>query len=76
MKLVIALALVILGCSSGSSSGDCDAIGDEIRAEAIKRNFDGNNDGKPDAEGVCTSTRPDIQRDFAASCAKLKECRE
>jgi hypothetical protein len=75
LALVVALACGVAACSSGSSS-DCSGVAEEIRQAAIKRGYDGDGDGQPDAKGVCGSTNPTIQKDFANACARLKACQD
>jgi len=85
MRGIVPWTLVLLaGCASGTSSsssgtssadgGRCDTIAEEIRQAAIKRGYDGDGDGIPDAKGVCESTNATIQTDFAKACADLKAC--
>lgn len=74
-----ALAIFFLGvgCSSGTSSGDCASIRNEIHDAAIKRGYDGDKNGIPDDKGICEdTTTPGIQRDFANACAKLRSCEQ
>ena len=74
-RAVVGVAVcVIVGCSGKSSSADCGAIEDEIRAAAIKRGYDGDGDGVPDAKGVCGSTNAAVQKDFASACERLRAC--
>ncbi len=70
----LALLVVVLGCSSSSSKADCDKVAEEIRLAAIKRGYDGDGDGTPDAKGVCQSKDPAVQRDFANACRTLNDC--
>ena len=59
--------MLLAACSGGSNSGqDCDAIASEIRDAAAKRGIS--------SVGVCTSTNPAIQKDFASACQSLKDC--
>ena len=69
--LAIALACsTVVACSSGTTSSqtqsDCDAIANAIRDAASKRGIN--------STGVCTSTDPMTQKDFAKACADLKAC--
>jgi len=45
----------------------------EIRDAAVKRGYDGDNDGTPDAKGVCGSSNATIQKDFGNACTTLKQ---
>ena len=45
----------------------------EIRGAALKRGYDGDGDGRPDAQGVCGSTNATIQKDFGNACLTLKQ---
>ncbi len=74
MRAFCAVFLVLLACSSRSKA-DCDKIEQEIRDAAIRRGFDGDNDGVPDAKGVCGSVNEQIKKDFSAACTDLVECR-
>ena len=70
----LALGLLLVACS-GRTRADCDSIEQEIRDGAIKRGYDGDGDGAPDAKGVCGSVNESIKKDFSAICADLVECR-
>ncbi len=72
--LLVAVAVAVEGCSSGSSSSgstgsdasDCAATGQEIHDAAVKRGLDPNT--------VCSSSDPTVVKDFGAACAKQKGC--
>ncbi len=71
LRLLALLALgaaLLSACASGSgnSQSDCDKIAAEIRDAANKRGVS--------SVGICSSTNPAIQKDFASACAQLKAC--
>jgi hypothetical protein len=63
---------IIFAAFKADSQSKADTVATEIRTAAIKRGYDGDGDGVPDAKGVCGSTNPTIQKDFANACATLQ----
>lgn len=64
---------IIFAAFKADSQTKADTVATEIRNAAIKRGYDGDGDGVPDAKGVCGSSSADIQRDFGNACATLKQ---
>lgn len=64
---------IIFAAFKADSQSKADSVADEIRDAAIRRGYDGDGDGTPDAKGVCGSSNPTIQRDFANACGTLRE---
>lgn len=64
---------IIFAAFKADSQSKADTVAAEIRSAAIKRGYDGDGDGVPDAKGVCGSTNPTIQKDFGNACATLKD---
>lgn len=64
---------IIFAAFKSDSQTKADTVATEIRNAAIKRGYDGDGDGTPDARGVCGSSDPTIQRDFGTACTTLKE---
>ena len=71
-KLLWTVPLLALSsaCSNekAEKERECEDIAAEIRKAADAR-------GIPQ-QGVCNSTNPTIQKDFADACARLKRCNE
>jgi hypothetical protein len=64
---------ILFAAFKSDSQSKADSVAAEIRTAAIKRGYDGNGDGVPDAIGVCGSTNAAIQKDFGSACATLKQ---
>lgn len=73
-------ALVLAACSSGStghvpSPTECADLESEIRRKAIALGYDGDNDGTPDAKGVCGSTNPKVRAEVGELCDRFLACK-
>jgi hypothetical protein len=64
---------IIFAAFKADSQSKADSVAREIRDAAVKRGYDGDNNGVPDAKGVCTDTNATIQKDFSNACATLKQ---
>lgn len=64
---------IIFAAFKADSQTKADTVATEIRSAAIKRGYDGDGDGVPDAKGVCGSTNATIQKDFGNACTTLKD---
>lgn len=64
---------IIFAAFKADSQTKADTVAGEIRNAAIKRGYDGDGDGVPDAKGVCGSSDATIQRDFGNACTTLKQ---
>jgi hypothetical protein len=64
---------IIFAAFKADSQSKADSVAREIRDAAVKRGYDGDKNGVPDAKGVCTDTTPAIQKDFSNACATLKQ---
>lgn len=64
---------IIFAAFKADSQSKADSVASQIRAAAIKRNYDGNHDGVPDAIGICSDTNPQIKADFTGACTTLKQ---
>ena len=59
------LAAMLLACSKDP---DCEEIQKDINEAAAKRGVD--------PKQACTSTNPDVRRDFDPACTELRKCKE
>lgn len=72
--LRVVVCYLLLTCAFAACAGkahtqaDCDAIADDIRTAAARRNLD--------TRGICNSTNATIQQDFGKACADLKACQD
>jgi hypothetical protein len=64
---------IIFAAFKADSQTKADSVAREIRDAAVKRGYDGDKNGVPDAKGVCTDTTPSIQKDFSNACATLQQ---
>ena len=64
---------IIFAAFKADSQSKADSVASEIRTAAIKRNYDGNHDGVPDAIGVCSDTNAQIHADFNSACTTLQQ---
>jgi hypothetical protein len=64
---------IIFAAFKADSQTKADTVANEIRSAAIKRGYDGDGDGVPDAKGVCGSSNATIQKDFGNACNTLKQ---
>jgi hypothetical protein len=63
---------IIFAAFKADSQTKADSVARSIRDAAIKRGYDGNKDGIPDASGVCTDQTPAIKKDFTDACTTLQ----
>jgi hypothetical protein len=64
---------IIFAAFKSDSQSKADAVAAEIRAAAIKRGYDGDHNGVPDAKGVCSDTNAQIHADFNSACTTLQQ---
>lgn len=64
---------IIFAAFKADSQTKADSVAKEIRDAAVKRGYDGDANGSPDAKGVCNDTNPTIVKDFGGACKTLKE---
>lgn len=56
---------IIFAIFKADAQSKADSVAAEIRTAAIKRGYDGDHNGIPDAKGVCSDTNPQIHADFS-----------
>lgn len=64
---------IIFAAFKADSQSKADSVASEIRAAAIKRGYDGDHNGVPDAIGICSDTNPQIHADFNSACTTLQQ---
>ncbi len=64
---------IIFAAFKADSQTKANSVAGEIRDAAIRRSYDGDGDGRPDAKGVCNDTSAAVVKDFGNACATLKE---
>ncbi len=64
---------ILFAAFKAESQTKADTVATEIRDAAIRRRYDGDGDGVPDAKGVCGSTNAGVQKDFGSACATLQQ---
>jgi hypothetical protein len=63
---------IIFAIFKSDSQSKADSVAAEIRTAAIKRGYDGDHNGVPDAKGICTDSNPQIRADFNSACTTLQ----
>lgn len=64
---------IIFAAFKADSQTKADSVAREIRDAAVKRGYDGDKNGVPDAKGVCSDSSAAIQKDFSNACTTLKQ---
>ena len=64
---------IIFAAFKADAKSEADDVAKEIRDTAIQRGFDSDNNGEPDAMGVCASSNETVRKDFGGACTTLKQ---
>jgi hypothetical protein len=64
---------IVFAIFKSDAQSKADSVAGEIRNAAIKRGYDGDHNGVPDAKGVCSDPTPTIHADFNNACTTLQQ---
>jgi hypothetical protein len=64
---------IVFAIFKSDAQSKADSVAAEIRNAAIKRGYDGDHNGVPDAKGVCSDPTPTIRADFSSACTTLQQ---
>ncbi len=64
---------IVFAIFKSDAQSKADSVAGEIRNAAIKRGYDGDRNGVPDAKGVCSDPNPTIHADFNKACTTLQQ---
>ncbi len=67
------IGTIVFALFKSDAQSKADSVAGEIRTAAIKRGYDGDHNGIPDAKGICSDTNPQIVLDFSSACTTLQQ---